>query len=93
MKRLGAFLVLMLFLTSCSQQIADFVRGVPGRIVGDDILPSTSTNHPIGTKISPGANIATGTQVSSRFAITPTERTAQGTYVKARFSFHQNRPK
>lgn len=74
----------------CNQQIKDFVRGDPGNR-GNTDSPSVSTPNTSGVKISPGANEAQGTTLRSKFTITATSRTAQGTQVKSTFSFHSNR--
>jgi hypothetical protein len=78
-----------LLAAGCNKTIEDFVTGDPGNGTSQ---PSYSTAHPNGTKVSPGAGQVAGAQLKTQFAITPTQKTVQGTQVKAKFSLHQNRP-
>jgi hypothetical protein len=91
MKKHFFLLTLFLMLTGCGRQIENFV-GSEVPLPGSADLPSQSTSQPNAIKISPGANLVTGAQVQSRFAITPSQVTAQGAQVKTTFSLHQNRP-
>lgn len=83
---LGAALLLT---TGCGKVVEDYVRNGDRREV---TLPSVSSSSPTVTKISPGANRASGKSVKSSFAITPTNRIAAGATVKSRHSFHAFRP-
>lgn len=92
MMRSLIFFVVLSVTVGCGKQVTDWALG-GGRRPGDDSdVPSESTSRPIGIKISPGANSVAGSQVQSRFAITPSQRTASGSNVKSKFTFHQNRP-
>lgn len=93
MRTLLLLFAITLTITGCGKQISDFVTGGDKRPGDDADLPSVSTSNPIGVKVSPGANLVSGAQVESRFAITPSQRTAKGSQIKNKFTFHQNRPK
>lgn len=93
MRAILLLFTIILTITGCGKQITEFVNGGDKRPGDAADLPSASTSNPIGVKVSPGANLVSGAQVESRFAITPSQRTAKGTQIKNRFTFHQNRPK
>lgn len=96
MKRMIFLIVTVLALTSCNQQIADFIENgerkqtLPPESQID--APLKSTSNPIANKVSPMASRTEGNDVRARIAITPWRRSAEGTQVKATFSFSQNRP-
>lgn len=88
-----ALFAFVLITTGCNQQITDFVsRSRPTITPPDPTDPATSNSNPIGQKISPAANVVSGSQVTSQFTITPTNREVKGAQVKSKFSFYQTRP-
>lgn len=93
--RMNVLFILAFLLTGCGGQIEDFVESGAKRVT--DLLPvevptsSTTTSNPIGRKISPGANYASGTQVTARISITPTNRLVTGTQVQGRITASQSR--
>ena len=90
MKRI-LLLASTLFITAgCGKQIEDFVKeGIKNPI--EVVDPSASTSSSKAIKISPGAGIASGSQVEGKFNLTMTNRTVAGSQIEARISINQTR--
>lgn len=85
------FLFILLFsgvlgLTGCGATIRDFVGGIPE--LGTAPAANALSKE---LKVSPGAVLSSGAQVSSRVTVTPTQVVAVGLQVKAKLSLSQSR--
>ncbi len=93
MRILAAYLTLYVLAFAaggCNKQIQSFVGH--GATTLPSIMPNLQTSNSIPIKISPSANTLAGSQVTTQFAVTPTQQTVTGTKVSSTFSFYQNRP-
>lgn len=90
MNFIGVIILLTVFTMGCAPQLEDYVRNGPKASDGLE-QPSTSTSNALGIKMSPGANMAEGSAIKGRFAITTSQKPLEGTQLKARISFHLNR--
>ena len=92
MKKALLYFLLPTLLSGCMKYMEDFVRNGPSRSPKNpDATSPDNFGSQIGYKLSPGANIAAGSQVRSQFAITPTDRTVEGAQIKSKFSMRFNR--
>jgi len=83
------FLSLALLTLGCDSQIANIVGHRPS---SSSNPAQHSSSNPWAVKISPGSNSISGTALTGRVSISPTQRYVEGSQVKARVSFYQNRP-
>ncbi len=84
MKKIIIFGVCLFFNFGCSKPISGF-------LTGSGHNPDDNVSSIAFSKVSPGANMCTGLEVTTRFAVTTFEKTAYGTAVKSKFSFHRTR--
>ena len=90
MKTRLLFCLFTFSLLGCDKQIREFVNS-GAKHVPELIEPIFANSSSQAIKISPGANLASGTQGSARYTLTPTQVQLTGTQGDARVSINQNR--
>lgn len=94
MNQRNRLILILIFsiISGCGKQIEDFVTADPRKDLDGKNPVSTSSANSNAMKMSPASQNFIGSQVKTRSTLTVTNQLAQGSQIKSRYSFHQNRP-